>query len=128
MTRVPSATPAMPPITKGMPPSSRAQFAQEFLFVHAVLKSFAAVDEDYGDFVVIEASDLGVGVDVDFPPGEAAPLVQLVEALLDDFAEMTSLAGVNDDFTQLRHSKECSSFDAGSPRCGMPDKDGRRIS
>ena len=85
-----------------------------------------AVDEDYGNFVVIEAPDLGVGVDVDFPPGEAAPLVQLVEALLDDFAEMASLAGINDDFTRLRHSKECSSFDAESPRCGQTRDDRRR--
>jgi hypothetical protein len=59
--------------------------------------------------------------------------VQLVEALLDDFAEMTSLAGINDDFTRLRHSKECSSFEAESAkmrnaRHGMPEKDGRRIS
>jgi hypothetical protein len=74
---------------------SSAQFAQEFLFIHAVLKSFAAVDEDYGDLVRIEASDFGVGVHVDFSPGEAATLVELDDALFDDFAEMTSLAGIN---------------------------------
>jgi len=58
------------------------------------LKSFVAVDEDYGNLVVIEAPDFGVGVDVDFTPGEAAPLVELDDALFDDFAEMTSLAGI----------------------------------
>jgi len=83
-----------------------------------VLKSFAAVDEDYGDLVVIEASDCGVGVYVDFTPGEAATPVELDDALFDDFAEMTSLAGINDDFPRLRHTRECSSFGAGFPRHG----------
>jgi len=30
------------------------------------LKGFAAVDEDYGDLVGIEAPDFGIGVHVDF--------------------------------------------------------------
>src|ERR1700676_4156153 len=111
--------------------SSSAQFAQKFLFVHAVLKSFAAVDEDYGDLVGIEAPDFGVGVDVDFPPGEAATLVQLDEALLDDFAEMTSLARINEDFPRRRHARECSSLGAGFPTHRVPDrvpdKERRRI-
>src|SRR6267378_6464886 len=98
--------------------SSSAQFAQEFLFVHAVLKSFAAVDEDYGDLVGIEAPDFGVGVHVDFSPGEAAMLVELDDALFDDFAEMTSLAGINDDLPRLLHARECSSFGAGFPTHG----------
>src|SRR6202163_2961659 len=102
--------------------SSSAQFAQEFLFIHAVLKSFAAVDEDYGDLVGIEAPDFGVGVHVDFTPGEAATLVQLDDALLDDFAEMTSLAGINEDFPRRRHARECSSFGAGFPTRGVPDR------
>jgi hypothetical protein len=77
-----------------------AQLAEEFLLVHAVLKCLAAVDEDYRDFVVIESPDFGVGVYVDFTPGEAAALVELDDTLLDDFAEMTSLAGIHDDFTR----------------------------
>src|ERR1700682_5418460 len=104
--------------------SSSAQFAQEFLFIHAVLKSFAAIDEDYGDLVGIEAPDFGVGVYVDFPPGEAATLVQLDDALFDDFAEMTSLAGINEDFPRRRHARECSSFGAGFPTRRVPGKDG----
>lgn len=95
-----------------------AQLAQEFLFIHAILERFAAVNENYGDLVVIEAAGLGVGVHVDFSPGEAATFVQLDQALFDDFAEMTSLAGINDDFTRLRHSRECSSLPAGFPRHG----------
>jgi hypothetical protein len=83
-----------------------------------VLKSFAAVDEDYGDLVVIEASDFCVGVYVDFTPGEAATPVELDDALFDDFAEMTSLAGINDDFPRLHHARECISLGAGFPTHG----------
>jgi hypothetical protein len=54
--------------------------------------------------------------------------VQLDDALFDDFAEMTSPAGINDDFARLRHSKECSSLSAGFPRHERASKDGRRIS
>src|SRR6266481_7216616 len=104
--------------------SSRAQFAQEFLLIHVVLKSFATVDEDDGDFVCIEAANFGVGVDVNFSPGEAATLVELDDALLDDLAEMTSLAGINEDFPRRRHARECSSFGAGFPTHRVPDKDG----
>ena len=104
--------------------SSSAQFAQEFLFIHVVLKRFAAVDEDYRDLVGIEAPDFGVGVYVDFPPGEAATLVQLDDTLRDNFAEMTSLAGINEDFPRRRHARECSSFGAGFPTHRVPGKDG----
>jgi hypothetical protein len=48
------------------------QLAEEFAFVHAVLEGFAAVDEDYGDFVRELAAELLVGVDVDFLPAEQA--------------------------------------------------------
>jgi hypothetical protein len=90
------------------------------MLVHAVLKGFASVDEDHGDFVVVEASDFGVGIYVDFTPGEAAPLVEFDDALFDDFAEMTSLAGINDDFPRLRHARECISLGAVFPRHGVP--------
>jgi hypothetical protein len=95
--------------------SSSAQLAQEFLLIHAVLKCFAPVDEDYWDLVGIEPPDFGVRVHVDFSPGEAATLVQLDDALLDDFAEMTSLAGINEDFPRRRHAREFISLDAGFP-------------
>jgi len=83
-----------------------------------VLESFATVDQDYRDLISIDTPDFGVRIDVDFTPGKAAPLLELDEALLDDLAEMTSLAGINDNFPRLRHSKECSSFGAGFPRHG----------
>jgi hypothetical protein len=51
--------------------------------------------------------------------------VQLDDALLDDFAEMTSLAGINEDFPRRRHARECSSLEAGFPTHrgpeGVPD-------
>jgi hypothetical protein len=50
--------------------------------------------------------------------------VQLDDAFFDDFAEMTSLAGINEDFPRRRHARECSSFGAGFPIRGVPDKDG----
>jgi hypothetical protein len=90
--------------------NSNPQFAQKFLFVHAVLKSFAAVDENYGHLVVIEPPDLRVGVYVDFTPGEAATFVELYDALFDDFAQMTSFAGINDDFPGHHHARECISL------------------
>jgi hypothetical protein len=79
------------------------QLAEEFLFVHAVLKRFVAVDEDDGNLVVVEAAEFGVGVDVHLAPAEAAALVEFDEAFLDDFAEMTPLAGIHDDLAGLRH-------------------------
>src|ERR1039458_1110013 len=105
-----------------VPPRARssAQFAQEFLLIHAVFKRFAAIDEDHGDLVGIEAADFRVRVYIDFAPGKAAMLLQLDDALFDDFAEMTSLAGVNHDFPRRRHARECSSFGAVFPIYRMP--------
>jgi hypothetical protein len=100
--------------------SSSAQFAEKFLLVHPVLKSLSSVDENHGNFIVIQASDFGIGVHVDFTPAKTAPLVQFDDALLDDFAEMASLAGINHDFAKLRHARECSSFGAVFPRHGRP--------
>jgi hypothetical protein len=85
---------------------SAGQLPQKFLLVHAVLEGFAAVDEDDGDLVVVEAPEGDVGVDVDFAPVEAAAFVEFDEALLDDFAEMTALAGIDNDFPLLH--MQCS--------------------
>jgi hypothetical protein len=82
---------------------STGQLAQEVLLVHAVLESFAAVDEDDGDFVGVAAADFGVGIYVDFAPDEAAAFLELDEAFLDNLAEMTSFAGIDDDFARLGH-------------------------
>lgn len=66
--------------------NSNAQLAQEFLLVHTVLKGFAPVNKHNRDLVGIEAPDFRIGVYVDFAPAETTALVQLDEALLDDFA------------------------------------------
>jgi hypothetical protein len=105
---------------------SGAQFAEKLLLVHAVLEGFAAVYKDYGDLIVIETPDLGIGVYVDLAPGEAAAFMQFGEALFDDFAEMTSLAGIKDNFPWLRHARECSSFAAWFPRRRQRVLDTRR--
>ena len=84
---------------------SSAQFAQEFLFVHAIFKCFAAVDKDDGNFVGIAAADFGIGVDVDFTPIEAAAFMKLDQALFHDFAEMAPLARINHDFASVSHAE-----------------------
>jgi hypothetical protein len=83
---------------------SARQFPQKFLLVHAVLECFAAVDEDDGDLVVILAAEFGIGVNIHIAPLKTATLMEFDEALLDDFAEMTPLAGIDDDFPVLHNS------------------------
>ena len=80
---------------------SAGEFAEKLLFVHAVLERLATVDEDDGDLVVVLAAKFGVGVDVHFAPDEAAALMEFDEALLDDFAEMAPLTGIDNDFPVL---------------------------
>jgi len=80
------------------------EFAQEFLFVHAVFECFSPVDEDDGDFIVELAAKVGVGVHINFTPGEAAAARELGEALLHYLAEMTALARIYDDAARIRHA------------------------
>lgn len=68
-----------------------------------VLEGFAAVDEDDGNLVSELAAKLIISVDVNFLPIEAAMSLELAQALLDDFAEMTALAGIENDLPGLRH-------------------------
>jgi hypothetical protein len=74
------------------------QFAEELTFVHAVFEGLAAVDEDDGDFVVELAAELVVGVHVDFLPDETAATSEFHNTFLDDFTQVTALAGVDQDF------------------------------
>jgi len=83
-----------------------AEFAEEVGFFHAVFEGFAAVDEDYGDFIGELAAELFVAVYVDVLPGEAAAAVQFGQALFDDFAEMAAFAGVDDDLAEFGHWAE----------------------
>lgn len=82
---------------------SASQLAQEFVFVHAVLEGFPAIDEDDWNFVGELTAKLVVAVHVNFLPSEAAAAMEFVQALLDDLAEMTSLARIEDDLPGLRH-------------------------
>jgi hypothetical protein len=43
--------------------------------------------------------------------------VELDEALLDDFAQMAPLAGIDNDFPRPRHARQCNSFAARFPPC-----------
>jgi NAD(P)-dependent dehydrogenase (short-subunit alcohol dehydrogenase family) len=106
---------------------SVGEFAEEVGFVHAVLEGFAAVDEDYGDFVGELAAELFVAVDVYVLPGEAAAAVQLGEGLFDDFAKMTSFAGVDHDLAQFGHRREFSKrgWVCSSGLVGLPCLPGR---
>ena len=87
------------------------------MLVHVVLECFASVDEDDGNFVGVSSADFRIGVYINFAPSEGAVLFEFDEAFLDDLTEVTSLAGVDDDFARTRHTKcESSSFRGLFPR------------
>src|SRR5713101_9535997 len=94
---------ASQPNTNGRLWQSAGEFPQKFLLIHAVLERLAAVDEDDGDLVVVLAAEVGIGVNVHIAPLKAAALMEFDEALLDDFAEMTALAGIDDNFPVLHN-------------------------
>jgi len=81
------------------------QFAEELLLVHAVFESFAAVNEDDGNLVVELAAEFGVGIHINLAPGEAAVAREFGQALLHDFAEMATFAGIDDYTAGLWHAK-----------------------
>jgi hypothetical protein len=89
---------------------SAGQFAQEFALVHVVFEGLVAVDEDDGDFVGKSTAQFVVAFDVNFPPGKAAAAMQFGQRLLDDLTEVAALAGVDDDFTRLRHGRSLAGF------------------
>jgi hypothetical protein len=76
------------------------ELAEELLLVHAVFEGFAAVNKDDRDFVIKLPPELGVSVDVDLAPGEAAAARELSQALFDEFAEVASFAGIDDDLAK----------------------------
>ena len=82
---------------------SDGELAQELTFVHAVLEGFAAVDEDDGHLVGELATKLVVGIDVHFLPAEQAAALELDEAFLDDFAEVATFAGVDQNVAGVGH-------------------------
>jgi hypothetical protein len=80
------------------------------LLVHPVFESLSPVDENHGNLVVVETAHLGVRIDVDLTPVKTAALVQLHQAFFDNLAEMTSLAGINNDLAYGRHAGQSSSI------------------
>ena len=80
-----------------------SQLFQELLLVHSVLECLAAVDENYGDFVVELTAQLFIPVDVNLSPYETASPGQLHDALFHDFTQVTALAGVNQDLARYVH-------------------------
>ena len=84
------------------------ELAKELAFVHTVLEGFSAIDEDDRNFIVELATNLVIGINVDFTPGETAVTGELRQAFLHDFAEMASLAGVNHDLAGVWHGRDFS--------------------
>jgi hypothetical protein len=82
---------------------STGEFAEEVGFVHAVFERFASIDKDYRDFVGELTTEFFVAIDIDVLPGEAAAAMKFGEGLFDDFAEMTSFAGIYHDLAGLGH-------------------------
>jgi hypothetical protein len=75
------------------------------LLIHPILEGFATVDENNRDFVIELPPKIGVGVDVDLAPSEAAAAGELRKALLDDLAKVASLPGINQNSAEFRHGE-----------------------
>jgi hypothetical protein len=86
------------------------EFAEEFVFVHAVFEGFAAVDEDDWDFVGELAAELLIGVDVNFLPVEAAAAMEFGQRLLDDLTKVAAFAAVENDLTGVGHGASLAEF------------------
>jgi hypothetical protein len=76
--------------------SAGVEDAEEVGFVQVVLEGFLAVDEDYGDFVVVAGDQGWVGVYVDLCQSEGGFCARAEEGLLDLVAEVAVGAGVED--------------------------------
>ena len=83
---------------------SACQLSHKLLFVHAIFERLAAIDEDDGYLIVVLATEVWIGVNIHVAPVEAAALMEFYEALLDDFAEMAPLPGINDNFPVLHNA------------------------
>jgi hypothetical protein len=71
------------------------QRPQKLKPIHAVLERLASVDENYGHLIVVLLSQLRVDIDVHLAPLEVGITLDLRQRLLDDVAEMTSLARID---------------------------------
>ena len=81
-----------------------SQLAEEFLLVHAVLESFATIDEDHGDFVIELPAKFGVGVNVNVAPGKTATAGEFGQTFFYNLTKMAPFTGVNHDVAKLWHA------------------------
>ena len=91
------------------------QLLQELLLVEPVLEGLAAVNEDDWHFVGELTTQKFIGFHVNFAPAETAPALELRQLLFDDLAQVTSLAGINDNFAKEGHRGESSKIVAPNP-------------
>jgi hypothetical protein len=81
--------------------ASVGEFPQELLLIHAVLEGFAPIDENHGHLIIELPAKLRVGIDINLLPSKAAPAREFEKALFDNFAKVTSFAGVDDHASRL---------------------------
>jgi hypothetical protein len=89
------------------------------VLVHAVLEGFPAVDKDHGNFVGELAAELVIAVDIHLLPVESPAPMQLIQALLHNFAEMASLARIEDHLAGLRHEASVTENDSAKRAAGL---------
>ena len=77
---------------------SSCQRLQELTPVHVIFERLAAIDEDHRHLFVELLAQLGVAIDIHGAPLEIGFVLELRKRLLDDVAEMTSLARIHDYF------------------------------
>ena len=77
-----------------------SQLAQEFVFIHTVLKGFATVDEDNRNFVGKLTAKTVICIYVNLAPVKATAALELSEFLLHDLAKVASLSGIDHHFSR----------------------------
>ena len=82
---------------------ARRQFLQQFRFGHPVLERLGAIDRDHRYFLVIDAVQPGVGVDIDLFQFESNSPANAFQHAFRFFAKTAARARVQRDFRLLRH-------------------------
>lgn len=89
---------------RGCETSLTCQLPQEFLFVHAILESLTAIDENHRHLVIKLTPKFIVRIDIHFTPGEAAAAGEFRQAFFHHFAQVTTFARINYDLARLGHA------------------------
>lgn len=77
--------------------------ANKILFCHVIFKCLASINKEHRHFVAEFAAEIGVGVHINFAPGEAASAMDFNNTFLHNLTKVASFAGVNDHFSYRRH-------------------------